>query len=287
MLDILHILNYPNANIQVFTATQPSVDQYQVWVKPRNARMVYMFGVGGGQSGSVGNGSTSGGTGGGSAAQTSLLIPAMFVPDILYVQVGKGGQVAIPAVSNAAAVNGTNTYVCIEPNPANIASCTFLAAFGGITTTQSAATIANMPFAARGFWQSVVGPGGAGAGSAATLQTNGAFCTSGAGGGTTSAGALSTTSSVPPGQTTYASNLWPTNIPGGTTTAGQQQGNPGFVDKYFLYSFGGSGGGSGTSGGVGGDGIYGVGGGGSSSFTGSPAAKSGDGGNGIVIIITT
>lgn len=291
MLDIQHILNYPNANIQIFTATQSSVDQYQIWVKPRNAKMVYMFGVGGGSSGAVGNGTTNGGQGGGSACQTSVFVPAMFVPDTLYVQVGKGGQTAIPAVSNATQVAGQATYICIEPNATNVPSCTILAASGGAsgTTAQSANLIASMPLAARGFWQSVGGPGGAssGGGGTAGLQTGGQFCTSGAGGGSGSAGALSTTASVPPGQASYASNLWPTNIPGGTITAGQQQGNPGFVDRYFLYSFGGSGGGSGVTCGVGGDGIYGVGGGGSSSFTGATAAKSGDGGNGIVIIITT
>ena len=103
MLDFFGIPDSPNVDVQrFFGPATAGLTQWETWRKPRGCKMVYMIGVGGGSSGGVGvnTGTTSGGgAGGGSGAQSSLLIPAMFVPDILYVQAGAGGtEVRLHAV---------------------------------------------------------------------------------------------------------------------------------------------------------------------------------------------
>src|SRR5208283_619829 len=165
MLDFFNILNTPGVDIQYFEGDSQgtNLQVWQTWRKPRGARLIYMLGVGAGGSGSCGlNTSTSGGGGGGgSGAQASVCIPAIFVPDILYVQCGVGG---IPTISSGAAgVNGSNTYIAIEPYTTFNGLTTFLLAQsgsgGGASSTTNggtggtwgaASTISQMCLAAKG-----------------------------------------------------------------------------------------------------------------------------------------
>lgn len=78
------------ADVQVFRPLGTNTNStWQKWYKPRGVSMVYMFTIGGGGGGGGGfsraSGAAGGGGGGGSASSASLLIPAFFVPDILYV----------------------------------------------------------------------------------------------------------------------------------------------------------------------------------------------------------
>lgn len=94
MLDFSHIPTRGSADIQTFIGYQRTITGgSQQWVKPRGISMVHILCLGqGGNGASATAGATSaGGAGGGSGAQSSLLIPARMLPDILYVSGGAGG----------------------------------------------------------------------------------------------------------------------------------------------------------------------------------------------------
>jgi hypothetical protein len=283
MLDFSHILNTPGADIQIFygnaTAT---LTQWQTWKKPRGAKMVYLLCVGGGASGQVASSTTSSGGSGTSGAQSSVLIPAIMIPDTLYIQAGFGGQQPASLVAGAAQVAGQPTYVTIEPSTTLTANMTLVYANGGTTSTTApiAATIANMPLAGRGFYTLIAGAAGgassSGVASGSVLQTTGLIPTGGGGGG----GSGNAGGSVS-GAGGLGSNIIP-SISGGAASG---NGFSGFMDKYFLYSLGGSGGGGGANT-IGGNGGPGAGGGGAGAFATTPGGRPGDGGPGFVIIIT-
>ena len=120
MLDVGHIVTSSNNFDQrIFTApSTTTLIQWDTWIKPRGVRMVHILAFGGGGSGGCGLNSAAtsgGGPGGGSGAQTSVLIPASFIPDTLYIQCGAGGKQPAALVSAAAGVAGLNTYVAVEP----------------------------------------------------------------------------------------------------------------------------------------------------------------------------
>ena len=320
MLDFNHILNNPNLNVQTFIGTAQTTagvgtGEWKTWIKPRGAKFVYMIGVGGGASGGCGiNTSTSsgGGAGGGSGAQSTLFIPASFLPDVLYIQAGLGGSQPATLVSGAIGVAGTITYVAIEPWTtlsaqtailfANAGAVTGTAATttnGGVAGTAAAvATIANMPLAGRGFYQFFAGQsgvaGGTSSGSVTNLSypTTGIMVTGGSGGGGSSA-----TVGLISGRFTGSGlgDNFPTSIgsPGGSGATPAGKGSGGFMLKSFQY-MGGTGGG-GASGnnsagvaGAGGNGAPGCGGGGAggSNTTASTLARPGDGGPGFVYILS-
>lgn len=114
MLDLGH---FPvNADVQEFdTGGNFDVSFKFVWVKPRGARMVSMIliasGGGGGIPTTTGV-SAAGGGGGGSSGISTLIIPAMFLPDTLYINLIGGG-----APNTAASTRGS-VNVCIHPTSA-------------------------------------------------------------------------------------------------------------------------------------------------------------------------
>lgn len=315
MLDFNHIMNTPGVDVQTFYGdTSTTLLQWKTWTKPRGAKFVYMIAVGGAASGGVAlnSGTTSGGgPGGGSGAQSTLFIPAMFLPDVLYIQAGQGGQQPQTLVSAALGVAGTITYVCFEPNTTLAAALTVLFASPGTATTAATtttggtggtaaviATIANMPLAGRGAYQFFAGQAGSaggpnnGTGVAQTYPTTGLMVQGGAGGGGNNAG----TSNFVGGAITLAGfgDNFPA-IPGGTAASGATPagaGAGGTMLKPFLYTGGtGGGGSSNTAGGLagrGGNGGLGCGGGGAggSNTTVTTLARPGDGGPGFVIIMS-
>ena len=314
MLDFNDVLATPNADIQYFEgASGTTLIQWQTWKKPRGARWVYMFGVGGGGGGGVGINSAAtsgGGAGGGSGAQTSVYIPAMFVPDTLYIQAGQGGQGA--TTSGGIGTNGTITYVCISPYTTISPLGTFLLANFGVAPSSGdstagglpqpaavVATITLMSMAGRGFSSFFAGQQGASGGNSTLVggnilpASNGLRVTAGAGGGGTS---------VAGGNITAIPNMLGTDFfalpmsggagASGATPAGN--GASGTISKNSLFNFGGSGGGaaSSTAGGIAGAGGSGApgcggGGGGGANTTNTPIGKGGNGGPGFVYIITT
>lgn len=291
------------------------VPQWQTWRKPRGIKWVYMLGIGGGGSGGTGvnTGTTSGGgAGGGSGSQTVVMIPAMFVPDTLYIACGNGS--AAQTTSGVAGLPGTPTYVAIEPdtgmdlnknllwaNPSNLTNTT-VATTGtaGIAgTAASAATIGYMPLAGRGFYNQLAGQAGSSGagtvsnGSAQTLPTTGLMVTGGSGGGGTSGSSTGggATISSPTGVlgTDFFASI-PVLTGAVTSTPGQAGAN--FIARNFIMNYGGQGGGGATttaggSAGAGGDGAPGCGGGGSGgATTTNPTLRSGAGGPGFVLILS-
>ena len=318
MLDFNHILTGPNIDVQTFigqaqTTAGAATGEWKTWRKPRGARFVYMIAVGGGASGGVAlnSGTTSGGgPGGGSGAQSTLFIPAMFLPDVLYIQAGLGGAQPAALVSAALGVAGTITYVALEPWNTLSAQLTVLFASPGTATTTATtttggtggtaaviATIANMPLAGRGAYQFFAGQAGTAGGTnanpgvAQTYPTTGLMVQGGAGGGgnngaTGSSGGLIALAG-------FGDNF--PQIPGGVAASGATPagaGAGGTMLKTFQYTGGGGGGGaSATAGGVagaGGPGGPGCGGGGAggSNTTVTTLARPGPGGPGFVYIYT-
>ena len=321
MLDFSDILSNPNINMQMFIGQANATagittGEWKTWVKPRGVKFVYMIGVGGGASGGTGNNTAStsgGGAGGGSGAQSNLLIPAMFLPDILYIQAGLGG--AGLTTSGSVPVAGTPTYVAIEPwttlaaqltvlfaNPGTVGGAAPTTTAGGVVgAAAAAATIANMPLAGKGATQFFAGLAGSaggpnnGVGVALTPFTapTGIMVMGGTGGGGCNGGTAS-----PGGLITGAGfgDNYPT-IPGGTVPGGStasQPGSGGRIVKPWQH-YGGAGGGGNTAngggtarpgnGGPGAPGCGGGGGGGSSNTaTVNSIASPGDGGPGFVYI---
>jgi hypothetical protein len=321
MLDFNNILATPGADIQYFSGpATTTLLQWQTWRKPRGARWIHMIGVGGGGGGGTGINTTTtsgGGAGGSSGGQTTVMIPAMFVPDTLYIQAGAGGAGA--TTSGGLGTAGTITYVCIEPYQTAIGPAgTLLLATGGTVTTAAAtstaggtapgavaaATLGGMCLAGRGFYTLLAGQvgvaGGASnlVGSFLTLPTTGLMVTGGVGGGGApgvgggngGAGIFAITGAL--GEDFFPAQ----SVPGGTGATGSTPAtaaSAGFSSRNNLFNFGGTGGGgaSTTAGGVasaGGDGAPGSGGGGGGGMTTTnpTIAKGGNGGAGFVYIIT-
>ena len=326
MLDFSHLTHSLNQNydVQIFTGmADNTLKNWQIWQKPSGAKMIYIMAVGGGASGGCGvnTGTTSGGgAGGGSGGQSTLLIPAMFLPNELYIQAGQGGKAGTPS-SGRLCVAGTPSYVAYEadttfalrltPIIANSAPVSVTAA---TTTTGGsggpAATVADIGYmgACRGGLYTLLagaaGLAGVASGSAAaayTIPTSGIMTVGGTGGGsantpgTASTGAYYAFSVNPLGSdflplnATLAAMAAAAGV--GATPAGN--GLSGWISPYYIYNFGGLGGGgdsgsAGSGAGSGGQGAPGCGGGGAGGSTtvNSTLGIPGNGGDGFVIIIS-
>jgi hypothetical protein len=319
MLDFNNILATPGADIQYFEGSATaSQTQWQTWRKPRGARWIHLLGVGGGGGGGTGINTTTtsgAGAGGSSGGQTTVMIPAMFVPDTLYIQAGRGGAGATATASLGTA--GITTYVCIAPyttiapagtlllaNPGTAGTAVATATTGGAAPgAVTVATIAGMCLAGRGFYTLLAGQvGSAGASSTVpgfpvTPPTTGLMVTGGAGGGGCNGATGFAGGSIIQISGTLGTNFFPVPISGGaapftSNPAGAAGGR--FISRNLLFNFGGAGGGGATTtaGGrasAGGDGAPGSGGGGGGgmSSTNNTIARGGNGGPGFVYIITT
>jgi hypothetical protein len=282
------------------TVTAP---EYQTWPKPRGISMVHILSIDPGSGGGGGfSGATStqrgGGGSGTSGCIASLLIPAVFIPDLMYIFVASGSSggaagvsggnpsynaiMAYPGVSN-------NNYACIfssnSTGPGGGGHGT-ASAGGSADAAESANPIISSVLTAGIGMLASIGTSGGNIGGASGVGTvcspskivscvmpggGGAGCTSGnvdsAGGG------ISSSTSIP----------WLlAGIPGGA--AGGGRGNDGFATRSPLFFTGGTGGGSFSAGtgGAGGNGAIGCGGGGGGG--GITGGAGGNGGNGLVVV---
>lgn len=327
MLDVFHIPDTQGYDVQYYEGlSSTTVRTWHTWRKPRGVKMVYIIAVGGGSSGGCGTNTAAtsgGGAGGGSGAQSILMIPAMFVPDVLFVQPGQGGQQPATLVSGAAGVAGTPTYVCITPDSTlNVINTLVVAnngqATGAATTTAGGTagtaavvgSLATMPLAGRGVYNFLVGQAGSAggantpaAGGNVTFPVTGLHVTGGTGGGGSAATGAAAGNMVV-GTAPLGGDFWPqstgtastTLILGGiaavtSTPAGEGKG--GLILKNNIMRVGGVGGGGATTtaGGVaggGGNGAPGCGGGGAggSNTTNATLARPGNGGPGFVYILS-
>jgi hypothetical protein len=300
MIDVSHLPRLQNGTIDYFPGFCNSTGTvWEVWEKPTGCTFIRILCIGGGGGGGDGatkvsgiSTSSGGGGGGASGAMTTITIPAIFLPDRLYVSSGAGG-----AESGG---NGVTSEVCIAPANVNIYILCYAeggtgggtgsvgvgaGGAGGTGGAQAVLTTANQGF--RGDLNSIAGQdggaGGAPVGGAITYPTTGLLLSGGSGGGGISANASSVAGNVnaPASQTTVY-NLFQT-----LTAVAVSDGQAGVELYQPLMSCGGVGGSAvlngGKSGGAGGFGSGG-GGGGSSIVNGVPGGKGGKGGPGLVVI---
>lgn len=305
MLDLGHL---PTGRVDVQIYNVPSTVtnlQWTTWRKPRGCTMVYMLCIGGGGGGGGGFSAAAaaargGGGGGGSSGGTVIIQPALFVPDVLHLQVGAGG--AGVGSGGGTAGSGVLSLICVYPDidiRNVILQSGSAAAVGGTTGTGAAngtggaastvAGTANMQWtqmAVRNFVVGQVGAAGGaqtGAAGANSSQPVGSssFLTMGGtgGGGTTNADFAG--GAVNPQTPGLIDNSKPAFAP-----AGSNNGSGGFLIWAPFFSFPGLGGGAsnagvGGNGGPGGPGSGGGGGGG-----GTTGGRGGDGGGGLIVMIS-
>jgi len=286
MLDFSHIPSQQQ-NTTIFYAQSGS---WQTWNKPRNAKMIEIFCLGGGAGGaitSVGAGSVNGGLGGGSGGIVRGLIPAFLLPDTIYILVGKGGAGSTGDNTNGGA--GSISYIGLQPSTSEqtlICKSSTLAASGN-GTGATISTVSLSAFGNLGLFTAIAGVNGSAGGTSAptngssqsALGTN--LTTGGAGGGGKTAAAF-----AGGGNITSASVILTSQVNGGVTNA--QNGDSGYGTLIPFCGTGGAGGagrqGTTGAGGRGGDGWYGCGGGGVGGGTTASGTKAGNGGDGLVII---
>lgn len=309
MLDLSHIPN-SQQDVQIFYANE-GIRAYQTWKKPRKCNFVYILSVDGGGGGGGGGSTTLNATGnvnivgGGSGTANKLLVNASFVPDILYIKVGKGG-------SGGASFSGSNNSF----NPGNIGETSGVFA----SSTQSSQNNGSQASSFIGGNVSAAGgnaSAGVGGSSASSISNNFLigltnFVTlsgrASTGGSITTqpvnidplishivtsggAGAPSGNGTTPfNGAGINASSISPFIAGGIGGSLVGTNGDNGFTSWKPFFSTGGAGGGNSYSpGGVagnGGNGGIGSGGGAGGSSNAGTGGRGGDGGDGVVIIIS-
>jgi hypothetical protein len=318
MLDVSHIPGSTNST-QIFYAAGATT--WQTWSKPRGAKFIQIFCLGGGASGGSGYRGTAGGNragagGGGSGGVVRAIYPAFLLSDTLYIRVGLGGA-SVAGTTATAGNTGTAggiSYVSIAPTTTAIsviAQSSTAGAGGGVAAAQQNANAGgnpattwdrtSSPFTSLGVLSIAAGVAGGASTNATTLaitniqslSTN--IVTGGAGGGSTNNVTIGSYSATAGGSILSASVILTNNIPGGLTGSLIGAGNPGGSGYGSLSPFcgtGGSGGSGQASGsfaaGRGGDGWYGCGGGGGGTSVAAvgTGGAGGKGGDGLVIITT-
>lgn len=312
MLDFGNFPNSQKADVQWFWGDCTALGaSWKTWTKPRGCSMVQILlvGAGGGGGDSVAGAASlaAGGGGGGSGAQSMVLIPAVCIPDTLYLSLGAGNK----NNTNTAVATGIHSWVSVVPTVGGPVARDTVAYAGagasggksngntvGVLGTAGAAAITNMLIAGAGQYNILGGSAGIAGGNASanasnlTLPTTGLCVTGGTGGG-----GVPTTSA--PGWTGGAitGSGFVTTVPGGTAgavtpTAGGNGTNGSRPNPRILFFTGGTGGGStgmgastGLAGGFGGHGAPGCGGGGGGgSFTGQGVQIGGNGGPSFCVI---
>jgi len=310
----LQDLPYPsNSDVQIFVGhIEDDVFTdifWRVWSKPKSSTMTYILAIGGGAGGGTGhdrpNGDPGGGGGGGgSSGMSSLLIPSFFLPDTLYVLAGKGGagtvagtslqgEGGISYISYSHSTSAPNVLLQSNTLPANIGGDGGSAnpGAGGTGATISTATLGSK----LGIFRSIAGQAGAAGGN--ENGGNGVSVTAwstiplsgGAGGAGSDADSFSGGGITAAAATNFTYINWPTTagaVATGGPSTGTRKGHAGInLWKPFLSS-GGAGGG--TNDDNGGDGnMGGIGSGGGGSGTGDvQTPRSGNGGPGMVMIIS-
>lgn len=308
---MIDLFNIPNSQqyVQIFYANSGNT-AYQTWVKPRKCNFLYILSIDGGGGGSSGvstilNASRVNTCGGGSGTATRALINSSFIPDILYIKVGKGGKGGVNTSGGGVVLNvgnvGESSGVFCLPNVSSQSNINQASSFfGGSTSAQGggSATGVNGTAASLAANNYLIGltnfispTGIASVGGTITTQPaninplSSHIVTAGCAGapydGTATAfsGGGINSSSISP---LIAGGI------GGTTIGGN--GDDGFTSWKPFFSTGGAGGGNATtSGGVagnGGNGGIGSGGGAGGNANFGTSGKGGDGGDGIVIIIS-
>ena len=311
MLDLFHIPSNTDST-KIFYAQGATA--WQTWQKPRNAKFIQIFCLGGGAAGGSGGAnvnSRGGGGGGGSAGFTRALFPAFLLPDILYIQPGNGGPLNPGPVATlgSTGASGGISYVSLAPTSSAVnilVQSSGAPAAGGAAISTNAGNAGgtgapiwiatSSSFSSLGIISSSAGlNGGISAngltGAVTNVQALGSILITGGGGG----GAVNN-NSYAGGSILSASVILTTTVNAGSRSAAIGNGVNGDSGYGSLAPFCGTGGAGGSAasgsniiGGNGGNGWYGCGGGGGGNA--APAATNiggngGKGGDGLVIITT-
>jgi hypothetical protein len=309
MIDFLHLPKPQNGYVDYFPGYAATLTtSWQVWNKPRGVNFVKIITIGGGGGGNRGISSATtnargGSGGGGSGGIATIMMPAIFLPDRLYVSAGAGGR---RGTSLGNGTDGGISYVSIAPSTAIIYLVCY--ANGGASGTIGAPTggggggsggsqaVTGALQSGQGNFTTLTGQSGsAGGGQLGANGTNIIYPTtglllSGGAGGAGGAGFVGGDITAPASQTDKYT-IFPT-LPGGVagsvSSLAGGDGVAGINNMELLLFSGGSGGGSGfdgtagSVGGAGGNGGFGCGGGGGGG--GTTGGEGGNGGPGLVII---
>jgi hypothetical protein len=272
--------------------------EIQTWTKPLGITMVHMValssGAGGGGGYSAGGATQAGGGGGGGTGGiSSVIVPASFLPDVLYVYAapgGAGGSAGNAGGNGAASWAGMMTVSTAQslylisslPSSLPIGGGAGTSSAGGTGGASGAApTSTNMPLSVFGMIATVIGVAGAsgGASTGPTTANPGAVPLFPASGGAGTTGSVNGAG----GGTLSGSLPWYSYAqPGGAAGGGHgQDGTALRIPPYFMGGFGGGSNYAGT-GGSGGNGATGCAGGGGGG--GTTGGAGGAGGNGAVWI---
>lgn len=308
-IDLFQFPSMFRGDVQIFHANNLSTISYQQWIKPRGVNMSYIVCIGGGGGGggahSATSGTNGGGGGGGACSGISrLIVPTFLLPDSLYIQVGVGGIGGNATVAGGA---GTNSYIMLAPiaftaTNALLASNTNAPGGGGAGTNGAVGTAGTVPTIATATMLSTIGQfsadvGLVGATGGAVAGGNGTDVTAwasiplspGAGGAGANNANFNGGRQTANAATNFTYINWPTTagaVATGGPSPGIRKGHAGInLWKPFLSSGGAGGGTNDDNGGDGNMGGIGSGGGGSGTCDGQTPV-SGNGGPGMVMIIS-
>lgn len=305
MLDFSNFPTQSNADIQDFYGLALEITNPQMWTKPRGARMVsiMLIGSGGGGGNQTTFGvSTAGGGGGGSSGVSNIIVPAMFLPDVLYVNLRGTG-----AAGNTVSSRG-NCTVALTYGTAPAANEVVLhvnngqrAGAGATGSAGGASTMASACLAGLGVVKWSAGNAGGSSTAAAAggsgLAASGGITIAGGGGGGTGVAAAGGNRG---GHNTGNSIPWPDVLQqaGGSATSDGVNGGWGGAGKQvnnipvYYGATGGNSSGTTAPASRGGDGgtcspfAFGAGGGGAGAGFASAAASGGSGGGAFCRIMS-
>jgi hypothetical protein len=282
---MIDVFNIPS---QQQTFTFYATGNWQTWNKPRNAKMIEIFCLGGGGGGGQNNLSNpTGACGGGSGGIVRGMIPAFLLPDTIYILIGKGG-IGTSVVGTGATAD--ISYIGLQPSISEqtlICKSSTTGGGGGFTNSPGAgATASNVVVSAFGNLGLFTAVAGVAAASASVNGTPGnsltALTSNIVTGGASGAGRNPSITGVSGGSILQSSVILTSRVNGGQL--GSLDGDSGYGVLQPFCGTGGAGGASVTTGigGKGGNGWYGCGGG--AAGGGTILTKAGDGGDGLVII---
>lgn len=292
MIDLSFLPQPINGDLQAFACHKPAATiTLGAWKKPRGCAFAHIFvlGCGGnGGSGSISVAGTAGGSGGGSGGQSSLVLPLLALPDVMYVVVNTTAMVFSTNINSVSA-----NYAFLSASHGGAASGATVGAAGAITAISSCWA------AGVGKTQFLVGQAGTNTANLfTTLPATGLRTTGGAAGAAApAAGAAGAAGNAVSPSVAELANSYFRALPGGdggaTDTANGGRGLDGIIGPHNSLFYGGSGGGSGggtgaTVGGNGGNGSFGAGGGGgASALTGTSGTAGVGGAGGPCLLVVT
>jgi hypothetical protein len=303
-LDLFNLPRGFRGDVQWFMHPTGSGVYEAQWKKPKGVSMVFVMAIGAGGGGGGGftgiaGSARGGGGGGGSGGICTVLVPALLIPDTLYVTTHPGGAGGAAGVAGSSSGNSgvnitpgyagtfTEALAWSDNSQAGGGGAGTGAGAGAGGSAATAGSYAISGLAGLGHLQNIGGHTGANggahtgtAGGNIGIQTTGIRCSGGAGGAGVQGADLAG------GTVTFVANSYLNEQRQAAHAAGSVNGPGGNQVWKPFYGFGGSGGSSSNAGvgGHGGIGAIGCGGGGGGG--GTTGGTGGNGGPGAVLFVS-